>query len=335
MAANMRTPSIVSQILFALISVIYLAESDIYNINTVRSRRQLSNSNYYQWITANTVLPRADWDSAIGTYNNTIYIFGGDSNRKQLIQFDITSHNFVDLGQNALPMDVWGDSQFYTQIIETTLFWIDTDSGNTIVRYDLETKSIHTNVTTNIPQNVGYDGCLASYNNCLYVLGGYNRSSITLSTVFSYNFIADTWTVLPSMQQKRHSFACIINPMTQVLYAIGGYNGSIYLGTIERISLFDIKNNKWIYMESMSSNWVRMRAVVWNQNVLLIGGGNIDYTLSEMLLINGTNDKVYSVGNLSYPISGVATILVKDRVYAFGGMNQNGNPVTTWQYLDL
>eukprot|EP01084_Bolivina_argentea_P272669 464320_1 len=331
MAANMRTPSIVSQILFALISVIYLAESDIY----MRSRRQLSNSNYYQWITANTVLPRADWDSAIGTYNNTIYIFGGDSNRKQLIQFDITSHNFVDLGQNALPMDVWGDSQFYTQIIETTLFWIDTDSGNTIVRYDLETKSIHSNVTTNIP---GYNGCLASYNNSLYVLGG-GHQGITSNAVFSYDIISNKWTVLPSMQQKREAFACIINSMTQVLYAIGGYNyeayNGKYLGSIELISLFGIENNKWIYIESMSRHWAGMRAVVWNQNVLLIGGANNHETLSKMLLINGTNDKVYSVGNLSYPNSGVATILAKDRVYAFGGADQNLNFVSTWQYLDL
>eukprot|EP01084_Bolivina_argentea_P272668 464318_1 len=341
MATNMRSPSNVSQILVALISVIYLAQCDTHNIDIVRSRRQLSNSNYYQWITGNTRLPRADWMSAIGTYNNTIYIFGGaggpDDNGQQLVQFDITSQNFVDLGRKTLPMNVYGFCQFYTQSNETTLYWIDDNSGNTIVRYDLETKSIHSNVTTNIP---GYNGCLASYNNSLYVLGG-GHQGITSNAVFSYDIISNKWTVLPSMQQKREAFACIINSMTQVLYAIGGYNyeayNGKYLGSIELISLFGIENNKWIYIESMSRHWAGMRAVVWNQNVLLIGGFNETLDpISEMLLINGTNDKVYSVGNLSYPVCYVANILVKDRVYAFGGMiNDKFAVVSWWQYLDL
>eukprot|EP01083_Nonionella_stella_P145912 458224_1 len=53
---------------------------------------------------------------AVGAYNNTIYLLGGNNDRKQLIQYDITTATLIDNGTLALPADVYVISQGYTQI---------------------------------------------------------------------------------------------------------------------------------------------------------------------------------------------------------------------------
>eukprot|EP01084_Bolivina_argentea_P025413 47253_1 len=343
------------QKLLIMLSMIYLAECDLCNdcndnidalINgkTSTNRRNLLNTNYGTWNNGTTeLLPRPSSYSVVGTYNDTIYIFGGKSTScsKQLVQFDVTSKHFIDIGQNAFTFNIWGHSQCYTQINQTTLYWIDVNSGVNIIKYNLQTNILTQNTHITIPHNVGSHGCLTSHNYILYVLGGYN-STITWNTIYSYNISSQTWEYqLPSMQTPRRSFSCIVNPMNKILYAIAGHDNNDFLQSIERISIINIKSNNWIYTnQNLSKKWAEIRAVVWNENVLLIGGYNINnqntgsVCLLQMLLINATNDEIYPVGNLNYSVAGAATVLVSERLYAFAGYVYN-SATTKWQYLDL
>eukprot|EP01083_Nonionella_stella_P145913 458225_1 len=69
-----------------------------------------------QWTTHQKILPRSAMYMAVGAYNNTIYLLGGNNDRKQLIQYDITTATLIDNGTLALPADVYVISQGYTQI---------------------------------------------------------------------------------------------------------------------------------------------------------------------------------------------------------------------------
>ena len=55
-------------------------------------------------------LPRANGMMAVGHFKESIYLLGGLSTnftQRQLIEFDISKHKFIDHGQFALPLDQW------------------------------------------------------------------------------------------------------------------------------------------------------------------------------------------------------------------------------------
>lgn len=58
----------------------------------------------------------------------------------------------------------------------------------------------------------------------LYTLGGYNGKEY-LNTVHRYDYFTKKWTQMRSMNSARGTFAALVSPNCNYIYAIGGFNG--------------------------------------------------------------------------------------------------------------
>eukprot|EP01084_Bolivina_argentea_P178212 308066_1 len=311
---------------------VYLALFQIW-LHAVPSRHILS-KDYNGWIAPlSPLLPRKDYDVAVASYNHTIFLFGGLNNNNQLTLFDTITKNITDVGQDAFSYNVYGSSQFYTQI-NYTFYWIDGDSGSKIIAHDFVQKTYES--ITIIPNNVGHYGCLASNADMLFVAGG-KFASVSIATFQIYNISSNIWISGDSMQQPRRDFCCIVHPITNSLYAIGGWVDGSALASVEKILIDSIVNQHWQYIENLTyrSEWTR--AIVHKEYILVIGANyyfqNTEQYISLIQKINVINDQISSGGYLHYALSDTAAIIVDSRIYAFGGFN--GESLNTWQYLDL
>eukprot|EP01084_Bolivina_argentea_P206259 352196_1 len=107
---------------------------------------------------------------AAAHFKNEIYLFGGEWDVLQRVDYDITLDKTVDQGIYALSEDVHGFSnQFYTQI-EHTLYFIDAGWRH-VIMYDLATDNDFLDTLTNVPQNATYSSCLTSSTDLLFVTG--------------------------------------------------------------------------------------------------------------------------------------------------------------------
>eukprot|EP01083_Nonionella_stella_P255476 876825_1 len=81
---------------------------------------------YAQWnvTTISTPsLPRGDFNTAVGWYQDTIYIFGGYQLPNTWIEYIISDNTMIDRGPDALPFTTNGHGDFYTQMNDK-LYWI-------------------------------------------------------------------------------------------------------------------------------------------------------------------------------------------------------------------
>eukprot|EP01084_Bolivina_argentea_P235782 396635_1 len=73
-------------------------------------------ANYDGWIQGSTSSPRPSDSCAIGYYQDLIYIIGGKSGSKKLVEFDTTDQTFYDWNSAYIDHETYGYGQFYTQI---------------------------------------------------------------------------------------------------------------------------------------------------------------------------------------------------------------------------
>eukprot|EP01083_Nonionella_stella_P070606 189020_1 len=195
------------------------------------SRFLLSNDwSALKWVDLDAKLPRPSARMAVASYNNSIFIFGGEGEQEgvpgylsnQAVTFDVLSQTITDLGNDSLPFTVTGDSKWYTQI--NHLFYaIDYDESTTdpshITIYNLITKQVSN--TKPMSKDVGAFGCLASTDDLLFVIGGSGGGSGASTQM--YNISSQNWTIGPEMNQNRLKHTCVVDWIDSVLYAIGGW----------------------------------------------------------------------------------------------------------------
>eukprot|EP01083_Nonionella_stella_P273243 926851_1 len=137
----------------------------------------LASYDYNNWIAPSPTLPRDVFDAAVGydSINNAIWILGSDYmgyEPQQLISYDIDSNLVTDYNATALSHNVYGYSEFYTQI-DDILYMIDPLNGDKLSTFNVNTAQFtyyYQNI--DIPHGVGTYGCLASIDDVLFVLGG-------------------------------------------------------------------------------------------------------------------------------------------------------------------
>lgn len=113
----------------------------------------------------------------------------------------------------------------------------------------------HTNKWTLIPPLSRPKGCVgvATANGHLYVMGGQDAAanspiSSRFDCVERYDPTTETWTTVSTMSGKRDSVAC--TPFGDKLYAIGGYDGNVYLKSVEA---YDPVSNEWISLAPLKT----------------------------------------------------------------------------------
>jgi len=102
----------------------------------------------------------------------------------------------------------------------------------------------------------------------IYAIGGFGELSC-LGSGECYR--EGKWELLPAMKKPRRALASVVMP--DGIYAIGGYDGSSYLSSVER---FDIRMNKWVEMTSMNYARCTLSAVTSPdyQYIYAMGGFN-------------------------------------------------------------
>eukprot|EP01084_Bolivina_argentea_P222516 376614_1 len=306
--------------------------------NTVQNDNQFNSTS--------PILPHSDMCMASFYYNNWIYIFGGFYNKRSLVQYNIHNGSIIDHGTNALPLDVIGFSQYWTQI-SNLFYWID-QSGDNIIIYNVASNTFEQNI--NILQNVGNNACLATNGEVLAVIGG-PKLPYTLQI---YNLSSGLWlNNTPSMQESRAGgFTCMI--VDNWIYAIGGFvgnNDETYdwegRKTIEKVPLNDIKNQNWQFIQDLTIATSNLRSVTRGHFIYAIAGyyynstyyaGSAAGYVEQIQIINCLTGTVTNGSYLTYTASSVSPVIVNDVIYVFGGKNTHTNQPDVYrriQYFSL
>eukprot|EP01084_Bolivina_argentea_P256254 431355_1 len=298
------------------------------------------------WRTANITLPVRDGPTAIGTYGGSIFLVGGYSHPQQLTQFKIATNEIIDHGNKFYSQGQFM-GQYYTQLND--LLFVIYGPVNYLNVFDLSTQTTHQQNFQTIPQNTGYKGCLTAATiqsvDYLFVVGGQPPGlwldTVQILNVLSLNWIQNT----PPMIKSRGDCACIVHSKTNQLFAIGGqrvndgylvFNEKLYVGNMSNIS-----NKQWISIDDLIYRAHYPRAVIFEDDILVIGGTNHEFMIHELQIIHTVDDTVSLGSDMRYGIYSSSAINVDNIIYVFGGDGiwehdqSSGYYVDTMQYIDL
>eukprot|EP01084_Bolivina_argentea_P262812 444593_1 len=280
-----------------------------------------------KWFQQFESLIRPDSHQAIGYYNQTIYLIGGYFNKRQLIEYETETNTITSDNENdpSISTEIYGLAQFYAQNSQI-LYMVLSES---LVVYNLESKTMEIWDQYVLPQSVGNRACLAEYQNWLFVVGGFDI--IRLNTTQIFDITNKQWLEhTPSLNTARNDMSCIIHPHTQSLYVFGGYNGT-YLSSIEILNVADVLHiGNWnINSNNLLQKHSLSRAVIFGMNIFIIGGYYTD-ELAQGYYIQ--QEQIYNIldGTLEYgelmtiSMAYAAAIYISDAnytIYTFGGYN--------------
>eukprot|EP01084_Bolivina_argentea_P258548 435920_1 len=306
-----------------------------------------------EWILQNTTFARMDEQMAIASYNDSIFLIGGVPDHRQLIEYNINNDTFIDHGTNVLPLSstIQGTGSYYSQL-HNTLYIIPV-AINGISRFYTETKLFTVSWPYPNVVGVGSSSCLTSTTEYLFVVGGARWVGQYMDLVQVFDFSTMQWLDnVPSLNEKRGSHSCIADATTNILYAIGGQNigpstKDESLRTIEYINVSNIGQQSWKYNTdnlTYEHGAAGTRAVLWNDNILIIGGyyrthwgyTNAYHALDTVQVINTINGIVSLLPDrLSYTVYSTSAIVVNNVLYVFGGHRGGSGAVNTWMKYSL
>eukprot|EP01083_Nonionella_stella_P008065 23264_1 len=225
-------------------------------------------------------LPQRNMNSAIGKWNNTIYLLGGQDYSQEMYSFTPSDHYF-DYKDTKLNYAVDGGAQFYTQS-NHTLYMIHGHGGSdqsaidTLYTYDMENDIFTSNAYT-IPVRVAWDACLASNIDYLFVIGGtfygeFDSGISALDLVQILELSSKEWTKEFHMNVPRNQLSCVVHPGTNTLYAVAGNNGNEDVATIEGYAINQTASNWQFTNGNLSKGVVQSRSVIYHDNIYVIGG---------------------------------------------------------------
>eukprot|EP01083_Nonionella_stella_P047431 126922_1 len=278
------------------------------------------------WVKHNDTSLTWDDASAVGVYNDTIFIIGGYRKTRQVTEYQWTTASYTVKQSDVLNEDIHGTAQFWAQ--KQHILYLIQPTGDAIATYDMQTEQLTTDVYT-IPTDVTSGGCLAATDHHLYVIGGYHYTH--LDTVQILDFSTEEWTNGPSMRQTRTGPACITH--NDYLWAFGGIRE-----TNERIRMKNISQNAWDYIDSFSHVVDALRCVAWEETIYIIGGQCKNCGGEEFWDTVETVDSVTgTITTLSdappYPSAWTSPIIVDGILYVFGGTRSGSWDSEMYYYI--
>eukprot|EP01083_Nonionella_stella_P133479 405834_1 len=300
-----------------------------------------------QWDQATSTLLWNQCCMAIGSYNDSIHILGG-TKMNAITVYNTRNDRFTS-DESYFTTDIFGYSSYYTQI--HNVLYIITGNGSNILSYNMQTDTINYNYATmpsQVASNYEISSCMTSYTSnaksYLFVAGGAADNWDTIyKTAHVFDISGGIWlSNVPSMKVERFSHTCIVDPVNNTLFAIGGKAES-NLKSIEIISTNDIEQQQWSYFPDELSIGVRDTQSVYFDTIIYVIGGTTSsksssrYDTVHMIDTVSTNVNVDNI--LPYGVSSAATILLNHRLHVFGGFNGTYNEVyvyvNTWMYYDF
>eukprot|EP01084_Bolivina_argentea_P027015 50209_1 len=296
--------------------------------------------NISQWISPNSTLFRSDRFMGSAHYNNSIFIIGGYDYGYQLTEYNITNKSFIDLGINKLTDESYGRGQWYTQQ-NNTIFMID-PSQSTFSVYHMETRQFTSNwLSITFNTSVTDRSCLTSSQRYIFITGGLTSfpSGDYHTAVQIFNLASLQWiTHVPPMQLARGMHSCIVDEERNELYNIGGYGTPGNTKTVEKISINNIQQAQWTYLDD-ELTWAISYApvVLYKNNIYVIGGYVGSVTQLDIVHIISTMSGKITVSSdkLPHKIYGHTAVIVDAVIYTFGGRDETKTDINTWMYYVL
>eukprot|EP01083_Nonionella_stella_P297025 1008909_1 len=285
------------------------------------------------WIQSNVTIPRIIDESAVGFYEDEIYIFGGSVNKRQIIRYDVTRNAFIDDGTDLLSADTGSLAQFYAQSGDTMYFSKALDDTFSI--YDFSRKQFTDNYITT-PVTVNGFTCLSATDEYLFVIGGKNNGN----TVQTLHLLSTEW-ALSYMNTARRSSSCTIDRDRTTLYAIAGQD-QVYIDSIEMLNITDIGAQSWVLLdETLTDHGLQGTRALLHQKsnrIFVIGGFGPNWSNSVHIINTVTNHVTLSSDLLPYNVTTTAALIVDNILYAFGGYgdaHQSPRLFDTWMFYIL
>eukprot|EP01083_Nonionella_stella_P184955 673104_1 len=287
------------------------------------------------WIQSNVTIPRIIDESAVGFYQDEIYIFGGSVDKRQIIRYDVTRNAFIDDGTDLLSADTRSLAQFYAQSGDVMYFSKAFDDSFSI--YDFSRKQFTDNwndITT--PVTVNGLSCLSATDEYLFVIGGKNNGN----TAQTLHLLSAEWAV-SYMNTARRSSSCTIDRDRTTLYAIAGQD-QVYIDSIEMLNITDIGAQSWVLLdETLTDHGLQGTRALLHQKsnrIFVIGGFGPNWSNSVHIINTVTNHVTLSPDPLPYNVTTTAALIVDNILYAFGGYgdkHQSPRQFDTWMFYIL
>eukprot|EP01083_Nonionella_stella_P182026 653766_1 len=289
------------------------------------------------WVYPNKTerLPVANMAMAVGSFNHTIFLLGGNPSPRQMTKYQTKSKNFVYGGDNALPINTSAMGQGWTQQ-GNILYLVDIDFPINLAMYHMNTQQFTTN-WTNLPIEIGPHSCLASSKDTLFVVGGRYNTTAYHNKLQILNLTTLQWTNNPpSMNDVRTQAACIV--ANDYLWAFGGRYDPVdfrtgQLASNERVELNNITQNTWVYVDSLTTALTGLRAVVYKDTIYVIGGNAFVYTNDIVHLMDTQTGALTGTDHLPFQTSFSSPIVAHNVLYVFGG--QNLFQLNKWTYFNF
>eukprot|EP01083_Nonionella_stella_P030182 82817_1 len=279
---------------------------------------------------------RINFGRVVGSYNDTIFLLGGQMALYGIQKFQTTTKRFTYRDDNALPLYTKAFGQGWTQK-EHIIYFTQTESK--LAMYRMDTEQYISN-WMDVPIDIGVDACLASSNDHLFVVGG-SYSSTSSPTfhnklqIFSLSTLQ--WTNnASSMNTARTTAACIV--ANDYLWAFGGRYDTVdykagQLASNERVELNNITQNTWVYVDSLTTALTGLRAVVYKDTIYVIGGNAFVYTNDIVHLMDTQTGALTGTDHLPFQTSFSSPIVAHNVLYVFGG--QNLFQLNKWAYFNF
>eukprot|EP01083_Nonionella_stella_P170884 582565_1 len=287
------------------------------------------------WTTVTTPpLPVANSRMASGYYDGSIFLVGGWEQYRQLVEYDISQNNMIDLGTTTITADVCAEGQWYTQH-NNILYMIERMDSTRFATFNLQTKTFTPNWNSVVIPNIALRSCIASYNNILFVIAGHqtNPTYTYFDAFHAYNLSSNSWlSGTPSLNKARKSFSCVVHPDTDTLYAIGGYECcNPETETIETLDVTTITSSSWQYSDNLIYPAVNTRAVVAYEDIFVVGDGS-----NVVQIIDSATGQVTTGPVMNYIIRNPGLINVDGTIYSFGGVGGCCNYwLDSWQHYTV
>lgn len=230
--------------------------------NTTLSSVERLNMNKGIWQPVSDVNIARTKFGSVSVKGAKIYLLGGklvDGSRTDIIEeYDVASDTWAKI-TIKMPSPRSGFS--CALLNEKQLMTIGGNDGQVLDNVDL--LNFSTGIWSELPQmstkrdelavTVGPDGKI-------YAIGGYGgQNSTCLKSVERFNLQTYEWEKIADLNEPRRALAAVSLP--DGVYAIGGYNGSRYLGSMER---YDEVKNRWVKCAEMNSPRCTLSAVSSN-----------------------------------------------------------------------
>ncbi|KAH7642303.1 kelch-like protein [Dermatophagoides farinae] len=153
--------------------------------------------------------------------------------------------------------------------------------------------------------------CLHRY---IYVIGGYNNGSKTLSSAEFFDPLTNVWTDTTAMGTKRSCHG--VAELNNIIYAVGGYDGINCLSSAER---FDPLISAWFSVNSLEIKRRYTRLLALNGSLYVVGGFDGANHLASVERYDPREGKWIAVAPMLSRRSSCGATVMDNKIYVAGG----------------